>query len=127
MRALHLAEVLDPERDAGERCQTLATPFRERAGRALHDTFLQEALTIATTKFIALRREAFGEFPEGEALRDRARAIKEATLQRLDHYLEQLIDNVERRGGHVHYANTAEEARRIVLDIARRTRRPAWP
>jgi len=98
----------------------LATPFRERAGQALRDTFLQEALTIATTKFIGLRREAFAEFPEGEALRDRAREIKEATLQRLDHYLDLLIDNVERRGGHVHYATTPEEARRIVLDIARR-------
>ena len=99
----------------------LATPFRERAGQALRDSFLQEALTIATTKFIGLRREAFAEFPEGEALRDRARDIKEATLQRLDHYLDRLIDNVERRGGHVHYATTAEEARGIVLDIARRT------
>jgi L-lactate dehydrogenase complex protein LldF len=99
----------------------LATPFRDRAGQALQDGFLQQALTIATTKFIGLRREAFGEFPEGEALRDRARAIKEATLQRLDHHLEQLIDSVERLGGHVHFATTPEEARRIILDIARRT------
>jgi L-lactate dehydrogenase complex protein LldF len=98
----------------------LDTPLRERAGHALRDTFLQEALTIATTKFIGLRREAFAEFPDGEALRDRAREIKEATLQRLDHYLERLIDNVESRGGQVHYATTADEARRIVLDIARR-------
>ncbi|HTO10625.1 MAG TPA: LutB/LldF family L-lactate oxidation iron-sulfur protein [Candidatus Binatia bacterium] len=99
----------------------LSTPFRERAGRALDDRFLQEALTIATTKFIALRREAFAELPEGEALRDQARAIKEATLQRLDHWLERLVEQVEGRGGHVHYATSAEEARRIVLDIARRT------
>ena len=99
----------------------LATPFRERAGHALQDTFLQQALTIATTKFIDLRREAFGEFPEGDALRDRARAIKEATLQRLDHYLEQLADNVERLGGTVHFATTPADARRIILDIAKRT------
>ena len=66
----------------------LATPFRERASRALGDTFLQEALTIATTKFITLRQEAFGDYPEGEALRDRARAIKEATLQQRDVHLE---------------------------------------
>jgi L-lactate dehydrogenase complex protein LldF len=98
----------------------LATPFRERAGAALHDAFLQEALAIATTKFIGLRRVAFADFPEGEALRDRARAIKEATLQRLDQYLEQLITRIEARGGHVHYATTTAEARGIVLDIARR-------
>ena len=100
----------------------LATPFRDRAGRALQDGFLQQALTIATTKFIDLRREAFDEFPDGDALRDRARAIKEATLQRLDHYLEQLVDNVEKLGGHVHFATTPDDARRIILDIAKRTR-----
>ena len=99
----------------------LSTPFRERAAHALDDRFLQQALTIATTKYIGLRREAFDAFPDGDALRDRARQIKEATLQRLDEYLEQLIDNVERLGGRVHYADTADDARRIILDIARRT------
>ena len=99
----------------------LATPFRERAGRALDDRFLQEALTVATTKFITLRREAFAELPEGDALRDQARAIKEATLQRLDYWLERLVERIESRGGHVHYATSADEARRVVLDIARRT------
>jgi L-lactate dehydrogenase complex protein LldF len=87
----------------------------------MKDAFLQEALTIATTKFIGLRREAFEAFPEGEALRDRARQIKEATLQRLDQHVERLVARVEARGGHVHYATTAEEARRIILDVARRT------
>ena len=99
----------------------LTTPFRERAGRALDDRFLQEALTVATTKFITLRREAFAELPEGDALCDQARAIKEATLQRLDYWLERLVERIESRGGHVHYATSADEARRVVLDIARRT------
>src|SRR5213592_950338 len=85
----------------------------------MQDVFLQEALTIATTKFIGLRREAFAGFPEGEGLRDAAREIKEATLQHLDRYLEQLVENVERLGGRVHYATTPEEARAIILDIAR--------
>jgi L-lactate dehydrogenase complex protein LldF len=99
--------------------ELLRVPFPERAGAALKDAYLQEALTIATTKFIDLRREAFEGFPQGEALRDRARDIKEATLQRLDHYLGLLADNVERLGGHVHWAATAEEAREIVLRLCR--------
>src|SRR2546430_6544145 len=99
----------------------VTTPLRQRATQALGDRFLHEALDIATTKFITLRREAFDDFPEGERLRDRARAIKEATLQRLDEHLETLVTNVERLGGHVHFATTAEEAREVVLDIARRT------
>ena len=97
----------------------LRTPFTERAGAALKDTFLQEALKIATTKFIDLRKESFAGFPQGEALRDRARAIKEATLQQLDVHLERLADNVERLGGYVHWASTAEEAREMVLRLCR--------
>ncbi len=99
--------------------ELLKIPFPERAGAALKDAFLQEALTIATTKFIGLRRESFRDFPRSEALRDRARQIKEATLQRLDFYLEQLADNVERLGGHVHWAATGDEAREILLKLAR--------
>jgi len=98
----------------------LSIPFRRRAGRAMEDAFLQEALTIATTKFIGLRREAFDAFPEGERLRDVAREIKEATLQHLDRYLEQLIGNVERFGGRVHFATTPAEARAVILEIGRR-------
>jgi L-lactate dehydrogenase complex protein LldF len=97
----------------------LRTTLPDRAGAALRDTFLQQALTIATTKFIDLRRESFEGFPQGEALRDRARAIKEATLQHLDVHLERLADTVERLGGTVHWAATAEEAREIVLRLAR--------
>jgi L-lactate dehydrogenase complex protein LldF len=99
--------------------ETSRTSLEARASGALRDSFLQEALDIATSKFIALRRESFAGFPAGEALRDRARAIKEATLQDLDRYLEQLADNVERLGGVVHWAASAEEARAIILGLCR--------
>jgi L-lactate dehydrogenase complex protein LldF len=97
----------------------LRQPFPERARAALRDDHLQEALGIATAKFMDLRQASFAGFPEGEALRDRARAIKEATLQRLDGYLAQLADSVERLGGHVHWAATGAEAREIVLGLCR--------
>ena len=99
--------------------QASTKPFGERAAVALKDAFLQEALTIATTKFIGLRKDSFAGFPQGEELRDQARAIKEATLQKLDQYLEQLADSVERLGGHVHWAATAEEARETILGLCR--------
>jgi L-lactate dehydrogenase complex protein LldF len=96
-----------------------APAFRARAEAALEDGFLQQALGIATTRFIDLRREAFAGFPEGDRLRDRARAAKEATLQQLDTHLERLADSVERLGGRVHWAATAAEAREIVLRLCR--------
>src|SRR5262249_18773046 len=97
----------------------VGAPFAARARGALKDAYLQEALGIATTKFIELRRESFLDFPQGDALRDRARAIKEATLQQLDRHLERLADNIERLGGHVHWAATGDEAREIILRLCR--------
>jgi len=90
----------------------------ERARAALGDRVLQAALANATSKFMTARRTALAGFPQGEAYRERARQIKEATLQRLDEYLERLCDNVERAGGVVHWARDAAEARAIVLELA---------
>ena len=42
---------------------SLRTPFALRAHAALEDAHLQEALGIATTKFIGLRKESFAGFP----------------------------------------------------------------
>ena len=93
--------------------------FIERAHKALGDRHLQQALETATTRFQAMRREAFRNFPEGEALRERGRQIKEAVLQRMDYYLELLADNVEKAGGVVHWAADAAEAREIIVSLAR--------
>jgi L-lactate dehydrogenase complex protein LldF len=99
--------------------ELLKVPFPERAATALKDRYLQQALTIATTKFIDLRKDSFAGFPEGDWLRDQARSIKEATLQRLDFYLGQLADSVERLGGRVHWAATGGEARDTILELCR--------
>ncbi len=92
----------------------------ERSRRALNDPQLQQALEIATTRFKAMRNDAFQNFPEGDALRERGRQIKEAVLQRLDYYLELLADNVEKAGGVVHWAADAAEAREMIVNLARR-------
>jgi L-lactate dehydrogenase complex protein LldF len=94
-------------------------PLAVRARAALEDAFLQEALSTATGKFLEARRSALAGFPASEAYRERARQIKEATLERLDEHLGRLADNVERAGGVVHWARDAAEARAIVLDLAR--------
>ena len=56
--------------------------------------------------------------PGWERLRDRARELKQEVIEHLDFYLEQFADKVERNGGKVHWAETADEACRIVLEIA---------
>jgi len=93
--------------------------FEQRASGALKNLPLRQALEVATERFIAQRASAFRDLPDAEALRKRARAIKEEVLTRLDDYLLRLADSVRQRGGVVHWAKDGSEAREIILDLAR--------
>jgi L-lactate dehydrogenase complex protein LldF len=101
--------------------QSRSHEFRKRAVQALHDETLRSALGRAKDGFVLKRRRALEALPEYEALRDRAVAIKNHTLENLDHYLERYEEAVTRRGGRVHWAATAEEACRIVVEICHNT------
>ncbi len=85
----------------------------------MQDELLQTALDRATSSLKTARAYGFASLPDAEAIRDRAKAIKEETIAHLDHYLARLAENVERAGGHVHWAVDADEARAIVLRLAR--------
>jgi L-lactate dehydrogenase complex protein LldF len=95
--------------------------FLTAAGQALADVPLQNALTRLTETLLAGNRRAYAALSDSSALRDHAKRIKEHTLARLDRYLEELESSVTLLGGEVHWAATAEDARRIILDIARET------
>lgn len=97
--------------------QFTAPQFKENAARALHDPQLQKALKNVEQGFIAKRAAAVAALPEFDQLRDRAREIKNHTLVHLDLYLEAYERKVLAAGGHVHWAESAEDARRIVMDI----------
>src|SRR2546423_6933850 len=58
------------------------------------------------------------ELPDSDALRTLAGQIKQHALDHLDYYLDQLVANVERNGGDVHFARDGDEAKRIILHIA---------
>jgi L-lactate dehydrogenase complex protein LldF len=94
--------------------------FATAARQALQDPPLQAALVRLTSTLLAGNRRGYAALADSDALRDHAKRIKEHTLAHLDHYLEQLEASVRQRGGHVHWAANAEEARGIVVDVARR-------
>ncbi len=96
-----------------------ANRFAAQAREALEDSELQRALDVATRRLSLARRDAFAEFPLGEALRAQAREIKKRTLDALDHHLDELAASIERRGGVVHWASDAAEAQEIILGLAR--------
>ncbi len=91
--------------------------FRANVRAALDNTNLQAALRGQRGNFVRKRAAAREALPEFDALRDHARDIKNHTLANLDRYLEIYEKNVTESGGTVHWAETAEDARRIVLEI----------
>src|ERR1700676_510012 len=93
--------------------------FMEAAGQALAHPPLQAALIRLTDTLMAGNRRGYAALADSDKLRDHAKRIKEHTLAHLDRYLEQLEASVQRLRGHVHWAATAEDARRIVVEIAR--------
>jgi L-lactate dehydrogenase complex protein LldF len=94
--------------------------FPEAAREALRDQQLRANLANATHTIRAKRATAVAELPDWDALREAGAAIKERTLRHLGHYLEQLEQAVQQRGGSVHWARDAAEANAIVVEIARR-------
>ncbi len=92
--------------------------FAQAVDQALVDEPLQKALARLTGTLLAGNRRGYASLADSDELRDRAKRIKEHTLAHLDEYLEQLEQSVLRRGGQVHWAATAEDARRLIVQIA---------
>jgi L-lactate dehydrogenase complex protein LldF len=94
--------------------------FKANAREALADPQLQDALKHVKSGFIAKRAAAVEALPEFEQLRESGKTIKNHTLAHLDLYLEAYEEKVVESGGHVHYAETAAEARALILGICQK-------
>ena len=100
--------------------RTEALPaFKARAATALADPTLKIAIDRTTGNAERKRAAAVAAFPEFAAARERGKAIKDHVIAHLDFYLEQFERNAIASGATVHWAATADEACRIVLDICR--------
>src|SRR5436305_1900194 len=95
--------------------------FLAASTQALADLPLQAALVRLTSTLMEGNRRGYANLVDSDKLRDHAKHIKEHTLAHLDQYLEQLEASVQKLGGQVHWAADAEEGRRIVVDIARKS------
>jgi iron-sulfur cluster protein len=72
-----------------------------------------------TQTFNRGRYAATAALPDYDALKDRARAIKEHSIERLPGLVATLEDSVKRNGGHFFLAANAEEACRYVAGVCR--------
>jgi len=80
---------------------------------------IPSAVQLATSRFVGGRNARVAELPQWEELRQIGSDIRLHTIANMDAYLAQLEEKVIAAGGHVHWAATAEDARRIVLQIAK--------
>jgi L-lactate dehydrogenase complex protein LldF len=77
------------------------------------------AVQQATSRFVSGRAARVAELPQWEELRQIGSDIRQHTMENMDVYLTRLEAALQSAGGHVHWAETAEDARRIVLRIAK--------
>jgi L-lactate dehydrogenase complex protein LldF len=94
--------------------------FKQTASVKLNDPVLQNAMKKAKGKFVDGRAASVATVDNWEAIRTHAAALRDRVIANLDAYLIEFEKNATRRGAVVHWAETAEEANAIIVDIARR-------
>jgi L-lactate dehydrogenase complex protein LldF len=99
-----------------------ATPvhFKARVEAALADPTLKIAIERTTGTAERKRAAALADFPQFAAARERGKRIKDHVIAHLDHYLVEFERNAIASGATVHWAATASDASRIVVDLCRK-------
>ncbi|MCY0881872.1 MAG: lactate utilization protein B [Firmicutes bacterium] len=90
-----------------------------RRDRALSDETLRRTLQRVTGNLNRARIKAYETLPQAEIHRRKAVQVKADAIDHLDELLEEAIRQITRHGGIVHQAQTPEEARMLIAQIAR--------
>lgn len=99
--------------------QITSQQFKRVASQKLADPKVQKALANAKGRFVVARAKSILELDNFEQIREEAARIRDHALEHLDLYLEAWERNATDAGTIVHWAQSAEEVNRLVLDIAR--------
>ncbi len=86
----------------------------------MKDGQLRRNVRHATKVVTAKRAKVVGEMPDWQQLRDAGSAIRQHSLDNLDHYLLQFEAACAAAGGHIHWAADAADANRIAVEIVQR-------
>jgi len=91
--------------------------FKERVDTGIHNTFMRGAVSSAQERLQTRRLDQAKELGNWEEWRSLGEEIRQHVLQNLDYYLYQLSENVSKRGGHVFFAETPEEANEYIRGV----------
>lgn len=101
--------------------QTPTLHLRDRAKKAVKDEQMQKAVQKAVNRLSGNRKKAETEMPGWDDWREQGKRIRKHTINHLDYYLGQLAESVRNKGGHIHFAQTAAEAREVIIDICKQS------
>ncbi|MBB6443643.1 LutB/LldF family L-lactate oxidation iron-sulfur protein [Bacillus benzoevorans] len=94
--------------------------FKVRVGEEVKDSFMRGAVASATDTINGRRKNEIEELGNWEEWRNHAEEIRQHVLENLDYYLYQLSENVSKKGGHVFFAKTAEDATDYIKDVVKK-------
>ncbi|RFU70991.1 iron-sulfur cluster-binding protein [Peribacillus saganii] len=91
--------------------------FKERVETGINNAFMRSAVSSAQERLHGRRLAAAEELGNWEEWRNHSEEIRQHVLENLDYYLLQLSENVSKNGGHVFFAETAEEASTYIKEV----------
>jgi len=98
--------------------QNTSLQFKKQVAIKLADIKLQDALSRLQSRFVEGRSAVISEIHDLQETRTAAAAIRDRVLNDLDHWLLHFERQATARGATVHWAETGEDANRIVAEIA---------
>ncbi|WP_066187991.1 LutB/LldF family L-lactate oxidation iron-sulfur protein [Gracilibacillus timonensis] len=96
------------------------TSYKERVDQGIDNDFMRQAVSSAQGRFRKGRLSQAEELGDWEDWRQLGSEIRSHTLENIDYYLYQLSEQVEKRGGHVFFAETAEEANDYIENVVKK-------
>ncbi|MET3697601.1 L-lactate dehydrogenase complex protein LldF [Bacillus oleivorans] len=95
-------------------------PFHDHVEQELQNNFMRKAISSAQDSLRSRKIQATTadeNFGDWEEWRNAGAEIRRHTLENLDFYLEQLSEKVAELGGHVFFAQTAEDANQYIQSV----------
>jgi L-lactate dehydrogenase complex protein LldF len=100
--------------------KTSSDDFKVRIDKGLNNSFMRGAVSGAQERLQTRRLAAATELGNWEDWRSHGEEIRQHVLENLDYYLHILSENVAKRGGHVFFAETKEDASNYIREVIKR-------